>query len=285
MDYLSDQFSEPISSTYTRENASTAMSNEIINPSNPNQLPAYLQGEKAKQFTYDMSKINENAKPPFVKIIQAQAGAPYSPPFVTGDVIVAPLMQKIADTDNGFTFTPLHFFVHYTVINPFKMRGQLPVIREQSFDPNSEIAKKAERITTEPCPENPEYKIQYCKVLNFITTIEGVHIPGIWLFFNRGEFANGRAFLGIIQSLPAPMFICRFRATPTQRVGKEGKWIGLNITPDPSLYEPDEEKAIKNKKLSDHYVELVNRRELDLSEGMESVQDEPDNSEMQSKYA
>lgn len=264
------------------------MSSDLMssNHQNQNQVPAF-----ARKREYDMGDINRDAKPPFIKIIQSQTGVPYKPPFKDYDIIVAPQMVKIGDAETPFTFVPIIYFKHFTCMNPIETRGRgLPIIREMSFDENSDLAKKCKRfVQDEKCPEEPQKMLKFSEVLNFIIILEDnpelKNFP-IWMFFNRGSFAAGQAFLGLVQArgLECDPYYCRFRAHSMVHQGKKGSWFRLNLGNDPIKYVQNEEDAEKYKALHKNFKVLIESKQLDLTEAAETLADQEDNPSDEKKF-
>lgn len=242
------------------------------------EKPAYLQDEDIK---VDNSDLQMFAKPPRIKIIQALTGPPFKPPFKEGDVIIAPKGVKVADDEQAFDFTVIHFFPSWSCLNPIQMRGTLPTIRDFSFDPASEVAQKARQFVKERCPENTEYMLKYSESLNFIICIDGVpefeEVP-VHMFFTRGEYGTGQKLIGEMQLRKAPRYACRFRAcSGVHKNANANNWIGLDIFNAQKPWIEDVEKFKRYEKLHEELKKMIDSRtlELDLSDpGNEAETDE-----------
>lgn len=231
------------------------------------ERPNFIPSADSEATQEDNALMNQYCQPPRIKIIQAMSQAPFKPPFKEKDVIVVPQMIKVAGEGEPFTFTPIYFFPTWACWNPIKMRAQLPAVREFTFDSKDPIAQKARKFVYEPCPENPEYKLRYCEHLNFYYVIHGVpdlkNIPLIHSFF-RGEYKTGQALIGLIQTRNAPKYSCRLQGIPTDHIGKEGTWAGLDIVNDSQLWVTEEEFN-RYRKLAESIKALVDTRSVEIN--------------------
>lgn len=205
-------------------------------------------------------------QPPRLKIIQGQSGAPYKPKFRDGDILVIPQLEKIGDLETPFVFTPLAVFPTFMAVNPFQMKGQLPFIREMSFDENSEVAKKARALTSVPCPENPDFKVKYGTSLNFLIRISDIDLSTslpIVMFFRSSEFKTGQTLLTMIQERRSKSYLCRFRASSIFNQGPKGSWYGLTFHNDTNPW-ISEDKVSEYKAESEALRKLVAERQLQI---------------------
>lgn len=195
--------------------------------------------------------IGEYIKPPRVKVVQPQSRAPFSEQFNKGDVVLVPQMQIVAPvvlsdkgkpTNSGtpFHFIPLFFFPEWCTWNPIQMQGQLPVIRERTFDTKSELARKAKvkEMWFEKCPENPEFNIRHCEHLNFIVLLTGNNpFAGTTcvISYARGTYRSGSTLLSLVQMRNASIFGCQFEAKAQLLTNEKGEWYTLDATnPSPA---------------------------------------------------
>lgn len=246
-------------------------------PANQIERPAYLANVPA----YDLSQMNQYARPPRLTVVQALSGPPLKPPFREGDIIVTPQMIKVGDEQTPFSFTPIIFFVDFLCMNPVQMRGQLPFIRERSFDPNSTVAKKARAFVKEPCPENKEHQIKYVQNLNFVCIIhsEDISEMPIAMSFNRGTFKVGQSMIGLIQDRRgAPPYVIRLRGITRIIPGKPPtSFPGLDIKNDPSPW-VEESQVERFKLLHDNLQQLVSTGQMDIDlNGDDLPSDDPAN--------
>ena len=203
------------------------------------ERPNYLSNVDAGD---DNDLMNQHCQPPRMKIIQSQTSAPFKPPFKDKDVIVIPQMTKVGGEGNPFSFTPIFFFPSWACWNPYKMKSQLPAIREFSLDSSSTVAKKAIKFIKEPCPENREHQLSYCKHLNFYCVVHGieeVENTPIVFTWRRGEYKTGESLIGLIQTRKAPKYACRFQGIPADHAGNGEDWYGLDIINDSPMWVTD----------------------------------------------
>lgn len=266
------------------------MSNELsTNPEQSKEVsvknPAYQVPEYMRGVVDDRSEINKYAKPPFIKIVEANSGLPYKPPFSAGDIVLAPQKDKLGDENTPVVFVPIHFWTTFTCLNPIATRGMgLPAVREISFDESSELAKKCKNFMqyqNVPCPELPTKMLKFATTLNFIIIMEDhdryASFP-VWMFYARGRYAEGQVLVGLIQSRWAPKFGCRFKMYTRSKPGKEGgTYTTMNFLDDPQMH-CTEENFKRYELLNKNYIELINSRRLDLSQGSEELQAAVDSS-------
>ena len=233
-----------------------------------NERPNYLAEITPEQI--DNTDLSTFAKPPRIKIVQAMTKPPIKPLFKDGDIIVLPQSIALGNTENPFTFTPIHFFPSWICLNPIQLQGQLRGIREYTLDPKSDIAKKAKSFVKEKCPENQEYYLKYNETLNFIVVVDNEEVQDIplHLFFAAGEYKTGQILIGNIQARKAPRYACRFRSASGLHTGPKGQWYGLDITNDPQPWVA-EESYHKYKKLYEDMKELIDNRALEIDLGEE----------------
>jgi len=192
-------------------------------------VPAFVRGEEKAQ---GLEEISKYIRPPRLKIIQKMAREPFDK-FDEGTVLVVPSVQIIK---TPFLFTPLFFFSEWCIWNPIQMMGQLPVIRDRSFDPGSKIAQMSavKETRTFPCPEKPEFNCVVSGHLNFLFMIHGdtpiQNIPVLQTFV-RGEYGTGQTLLTLInQRQQYSIYANIFEANVGDHTGPLGKWKGFDIT-------------------------------------------------------
>ena len=207
-----------------------------------NQLPDYLSVPKGEMGTEEMSQY---IIPPRVKLIQPTTKGAYREKFSEGDMVLTPQMIKITGLefdDNkkralGYSseviFTPLFFFVEWCCWNPQEAK-ELPMIREQTFDPKHIIAAKAKdaKRRVEPCPEFPEKNIRFVEHLNFIVAFHGDGfnaLPPAILSFSRSEHRSGTNFMTLLKMRNAPMYGCKFAMNVQFRENDQGVWYGIDV--------------------------------------------------------
>lgn len=245
--------------------------------------PAFLAEIKAEDY---MGEMRKHIKPPYIKIVQAMTGEPFKPPFVDGDIVVPPMNVKIGSNSEPFSFTPVYFFSTYVCFNPIQVKS-LKSLRDFSFDPASEVAKKCEAFIKEKCPEAPEYFLKYNSILNFFVIVHGhgeLQDTPITLSFKGGEFGTGRTLINLIEARKSPPFACRFRAASSRHKNTQFNWQGLDLQNDPSPWITDEVSFNKYKKLHDDMKEAVKTKNVDLEAQFSEADGDDANAADESKF-
>ena len=232
-------------------------------PSNIEVKPAYL----ANLPEDDKSDLRKVMSPPRLKIIQATSGVKFKPQYRDGDIIIIPNMIHVGGIEQEFTFVPVHFFPTWCCTNPWKLKDQLPFIREMSFDEDSTVAKKAKAFIKEPCPQNNQYMIEYRQVLNFLIRIQSdvFDLPQnpVTLILNKGEYNTGRILSELIEKRPGPRYVCQFNARSIFRQGKEGNWYGLEFRNAPQMWvAEDKVEALRAEHI--FLKDLVAKRQISI---------------------
>lgn len=259
------------------------MSTNLILSSEPevgSLVPAFMQ-EAGSEGT---EQLGQFIRPPRIKVIQPLREGPYEQ-FEPGDVVLTPTMLKLVSAGEPFHFVPLLFFPEYLTINPIKMKGQLPFIRERSLDPSGTIAMKSRNpeMRFEVCPENTQEKIRHVECLTFIVVIAGVPalmgLP-IALSFSKGEYGRGTQFAALIKMRHAPLYGCVFQGVcpAEKRKNQQGSWYGIDVsnpTGDmpPFVMNQDEFLELKKRhqQLKEQQGQIVVEYEEDSELGGEPV--------------
>jgi hypothetical protein len=217
---------------------------EVRPAANAMALPDYVQAEGV----IGTEGLRAYVTPPRFKIVQKQSNNELLSQFGEGDVIVLPdtvLCAQVAHEGKSkadwigeaFRFTPLFFFAEWCVWNPIQMKGTLSAIRARTMDPRSPIAIKArnKEMWSEPCPENPQFKIRYCEHLNFIVTLhDGPYAgSGIVMSFAKGSHFAGSRLCNLIQMRKAPIFSSVFEARSTWQENSMGEWWSITTANPP----------------------------------------------------
>ncbi len=253
-------------------------------------LPAHLQ----EQFGVEEAK--HYIVPPRLKVVQPMSNKLKEMGFDEGDVVavpvnisVAPVLQvekngKTRPGDEGkpFHIVPLFFFAEYCLWNPLETKGTLDMIRERSFDKQSEVAVKARdpKLRQMVCPEMPEKdgKPLYCRYvehLNFIVllyepghALEGV---GLNLSFSRGEHSQGRQPLTLLDLRRAPLCGVRFMCQVKKRNKNDNEWFGIDVNNpadvDPFVTDPEEFAVYKKMHLELKEAHAAQLLRADYSDG------------------
>lgn len=207
------------------------MSNDLIETGS---LPQHLIDAQQENDGRGLEDMEQYLSPPRLKVVQEKKEEAYKP-FNDCDVLVTNTKQVICKKGEFFVFTPIFMFDEFCVHNPYALK-QLQMIRERTFDPDSEVAQKCRNLVSEPCPEDPSKEIRYATHLNFLIAIhdvpELVGIPVLATFF-LGEFRTGSNLLALIRarcSGGTPLYAWKFQATPTDHKGGGFEWYGLDIS-------------------------------------------------------
>ncbi len=225
------------------------------NNSLASSVPDFLR-ENAGEGT---EEIREYLRPGRIKVMQSNRTQTYAE-FPEGSVIVTPVNMLLAENEQKFHFVPLLFFPEWCTMNPFAMKDKLPFVREQSFDPRSDIAAKARNKDTraEPCPENPKFMIKHKQFFNFVCYLvcqpELSRIPVV-LSFSGGEFGRGQRLSDQIamKASQCPIWgqVYEARVPKTKRVAEQGEWFGIDVSPPtvegiaPFVMNADEAKILQ----------------------------------------
>lgn len=201
-------------------------------------LPSFMEG-----VDHETGALSQFIVPPRLTIVQALSPDALKQTFAEGSVVVTPQMMEVAGMATPtegvpFFFTPVFFFVEWVCWNPRATKGSLPVIRQRSTDPKSQLAAKARsrELWEEDCPEAAGEKIRNCEHLNYIMALVGDHpLAGtpIVSSFARSEHRVGTNLATLIKMRKAALFGCQFMATSARRTNAKGKWFGLDIQNPP----------------------------------------------------
>lgn len=210
--------------------------------SNPSSIPAHLLDIPTED--RGMELLKDYIVPPRLKIVQPTSGAPFDEMFGAGDVVLIPSMTLVAPVDGKtgapFTFVPLFFFPEWIVVNPLETRQSLQMIRDRTFDPNSDIAARSRDPKTRDfiCPEMPadsHGKALLCshvETLNWIILIQQeslMEMPCL-INFRGAEHSRGRNFSNLLQMRRTAIFGCKFECHTQLRSNVKGKWFGFDIS-------------------------------------------------------
>lgn len=199
--------------------------------------PGWMVGDKLA----GIEELQQYIIPPRLKVIQKVSSAELLEIFNPGDIIISPNNVMIAEMGvekgkstgktSGFDFTPVFFFCEWCEWNPILLKGQVPAIRNRTFDSTSIIAMNAKNPDRRflPHPEYSEMKLRYVEHLNFMILLHGIDQPVI-LSFSRAAHAAGRAFCGLIRMRNAPLFGCVFHGTTVIKKNQQGDWWEFAVT-------------------------------------------------------
>lgn len=259
-----------------------------VSPNLPVTVPDFMAGEEV----LGLDALKQYVVPPFIKIVQKQAGDELLQSFGTGDVILSPANAMIAemprdnkgrvldDATASFKIVPVLFYPEWLTWNPIELKGTEQSIRYRTLDPNDAVVSKARApaLRSEPHPTNPEMKIRHVEHLNFLVILYDHPLgtePCI-LSFSRGEWKSGSKFAGLIKMRKAPIYGCVFEAVLGHRKNDKGDWWGFNMC-NPSEGSPwvKKEEYETFKAIHEEFVKLHAESKLRAAyEQPSAVQDE-----------
>lgn len=199
-------------------------------------VPSWMAEDEAK----GTESLIQYIIPPRIKIVQKASDSDLLERFNPGDVIIVPSNTMICamgmkggkstGESVGFSFTPLFFFPEYCAWNPIQLKGQVPAIRERSFDPQSQIALNSRNANTrmQPHPDYDDMKIRFVEHLNFMVYMQGLEEAAV-LSFSRAAHTAGRSFCSLIRLRRAPIYGCMFQATVVHKKNAQGDWWEIAV--------------------------------------------------------
>ena len=206
------------------------------------QLPAFMQDDRK----LGLETVLQYVRPPRLKIVQALAADSIKAKFNIGDIILMPHMELVApmkmDERNQpladgapIHFVPLFMFVEYITWNPLSLRGQVPSMAARSFDPKSEIARKARdpELRIEKYKDDPKLSIKHVEHLNYIVVPVNDHPfmgTQMVLSFSRGDHRFGTNFANLIALRKAPICGCNFELHAHFEKNNKGQWYAPHVT-------------------------------------------------------
>lgn len=196
-----------------------------------------------------LTELRQIMLPSFLRVLQAQIqDEELAARYKSGDVVILPekrgiyLMEDRIGTGGAIVpksvpiaFTPIVYFKEWCCLNPISMRGQLPMIRERSSDPGSDLARRSRtpELRTAPCPEKGSEKLRFQEYLNFLVMlrIEDAPILPVIMSFVSAEHVTGRRFANLIISRgpEAKLYAGVYEFTTGLRQNAQGKWYGFDI--------------------------------------------------------
>lgn len=242
------------------------MSTDLTNlPAKDSQLPAHL-ATYAKTGATGLEEMRNILTPPRLKVMQPMKGENFND-FAVGTALITPTNQVVCELDEYFGLTVLFAYQEFCVHNPHDRPEGLPMIRANSFDFNSEIAKKCQAFLSEPMPEDPTKEIKYATHINALIIVHGVpdfeNTP-IMLSQYIGEFKAGRRMLDLLASRTqdgSPIYIHNLMAKPTLRQKEKKRWYGLDFS-NPTA-DVDCGKYVPTTEFAEAYAKLHERCKAD----------------------
>jgi hypothetical protein len=207
----------------------------ILSGAVTSDLPSFIAEDREKDSNDDL--MSQYLVPPRIKTIQRTAGEQFSA-FKPGSLVLMPSGVPLTDdVDQPFHITPLLYYPEYLVVNPIETKETLPMIRDRTLDPKSEIAviaRDPDKRDSFECPEMKGKHLKYKEVHTFIVVIAGR--PGIAglpvaMSFSGMEARVGSQFIAKIKMRGAKRYACIFEAfvPKTLRKNAKGSWYGIDI--------------------------------------------------------
>lgn len=205
-------------------------------------LPAFMREEKL-----GVEGLAQFIMPPRIVVTQPLSKEPLDK-YDPGTCLIMPNEQIITLFDkvdkcstDPFIAVPVFFFVEYTLDNPRELHATKGAVRERTFDPQSEIAVRAQnpKLREVPCPDAPEKTMKYTTRLNYILKIMREDVSqAVLTTFKRGDMRAGMAFNSLIRARNASIFACQFMFNVGQRKNEQGTWYGLDASNPPEEFGP-----------------------------------------------
>lgn len=209
------------------------MSDELITINN--QLPAFLVEAVKTGGSTGLEEMREFLTPPRLKITQAMSKGEFKQ-FPVGTVLVTPTNEVVCGPQGYFAFTVLYAYSQFCVHNPYKRPEGMSLIRESTFDYNSEIAAKCRNFVSEPFPEDPSLEIKYATHINALIVVHGIptlaNVP-VMLSQYMGEWKAGRRMLDLLNARTSdgtPIYAHNLMAHEATHKSGSNEWEGLDIS-------------------------------------------------------
>lgn len=180
-------------------------------------------------------ELQQHIIPPRLKIVQKQSSDQLLEKFEPGDLIVVPLMIKLASKGEQVGFTPIYFFTEYCTWNPIQTKGTLPAVRSRTRDPQSELARKArdaELRNADKCPENEGFNLAHCEHLNYLCMFDDLAETPVAVSFARTQHFVGCNFAALIRMRNAAVFAGHYLVKTVSQSNAQGNWYGFEIEND-----------------------------------------------------
>lgn len=201
--------------------------------------PQFLR-ERGEQKGVD--EVVQYIRPPFIKIVQGSSDKELKEQFPEKSVILAPGNDLLAAPDEIIRFTPILFFREFLVINPLEWRGQEKMIHARTFDPNSDIAKRAfdpnrrneQLFNTDGSPilvkGKPIYR-SYQDTRTYLVLVHWPRNPGTVcaMTFARAELQTADRLASLIGGRQADIFAGIFEASVGIHKNPQHDWYGFNM--------------------------------------------------------
>lgn len=206
------------------------------------ELPAHIADDKDRAGTEELAQY---IVPPRVKIVQALSDDSLKELAGEGALVAAPTNIVLAKVGVKVPFVPVLFWPSWLVWNP-RNAGDLPMVREETRDPQSEIAaicRDPQRRNAVSCPEFPDKMLRYQEHLNYLVILPGVSMHMVFaLSFARTQHRAGSNLAALIRMRNKPIYAGGYTMHTVRQENSEGRWFGFAIenagwVEDPELYQ------------------------------------------------
>lgn len=235
---------------------------------NPDYLAAYVADDTSTQALRDYVVV------PRVKILQSMSSQELKKQHGEGSVVIMPGNALVCTLEQSFQFNPRLFWTEWCLWSDLRDE-QSDAILARSYDPSSEIAKRAAdkkmRYDVYPGHENKSererWTKRYVQHLCFAGNIYGDHAlagtPCV-VSFEKGEFFTGRNFISAIslrrmvikvgdeeRRVNVPLWAQVWTLKPAggdNRKANGGSWFGFDFSPGvpPTIKESEAQEARAN---------------------------------------
>ena len=204
-------------------------------------LPSFLQTEAKPVGLDDLDRV---IRPSYIKIVQAMSKPLKQKGFAEGDMVLMPAEIGLPAEIN---VTPILQYSIYQCVNPIQAKT-LPMIREQSLDPDSEVAEKCRNFESFDCPEAPGHKCIYQHALVYLVWVEEVQDVAS-ITFRGAEFKTGTGWGSKIRIRRKDIYAGRYTISTEEHTKNDDAWEGFNIRNAEKPWVMDEEqfKAFQTK--------------------------------------
>jgi len=229
----------------------------------PDYLANYAEGD------HSTDGMDEYRVLPRHKVVQGASDQVLQDLFGVGTVIIQPGNAKVWKREEPpFKFVPVLFFVEFCKWGDLKDKENVIVAR--SFDPTSDIAKKAKNADTrievyaghEDKPPSEQWKYRYVQHFRFVGVIYDQEHPlnetPLTISFEKGEFFTGQNFISAIkmrkvaievdgktQSIQVPLYAQVWNISASLRDRGDKKWWGLDVVHQEELVAPEHIEEMK----------------------------------------
>jgi hypothetical protein len=201
----------------------------------PQGIPAHLQ--KFQETDTSLEVMKEYRVLPRFKTIQGTAGQDLQAKFPQGTMILRPGDVLAAEVNDPLQIVTVNFFAEFCKWSDLRDKTS-PSILERSWDPASEIARRARSAALrtqiyegEENKQKPQ-KFRFVEHLNFVCIIaepgHALYGEPVILDFSKGEFGTGKSFINTIALRKLPLWAQRWHIHTSFRDEGDKKWWGID---------------------------------------------------------